>query len=71
MLGMAADLSPRLMQILQSTLREVERELHEPESDAVLRELKQQIVRAITELEVERDTASRRIVPADSADGSS
>jgi hypothetical protein len=70
MQGMAAArLSPGLLQILHTTLREVE--MQEPEGDAVLRDLKQSIVRAISELEVERDGAARRIaLSRDSGDGS-
>ena len=57
----AAELSPKLLRILHSTLREVERELEAPERDVVLRDLKQSIVRAISQLELERDGVSPRM----------
>lgn len=60
---MAAELSPKLLRILHSTLREVERQLEGPERDVVLRDLKQSIVRAISQLELERDGASRDMAP--------
>ena len=59
----AAELSPKLLRILHSTLLEVERELEGPERDVVLRDLKQSIVRAISQLELERDGPSPSMGP--------
>lgn len=56
---MAPELSPTLLRILSSTVLEIERSLILPDGDPGLRELKQSILLALSELEWKRAAGSR------------
>ncbi len=51
---MPRDLSPKLLEILKTTLDEVERSFHSPKDEAAVRELKQSVTIAVGELERQR-----------------
>ncbi len=51
---MSRELSPKLLEILKTTLDEVERSFHSPNDEAAVRELKQSVTIAVGELERQR-----------------